>query len=72
MTLEEAIAASSVGAAAIPGVEDIIRYADGNTWWWLKDKYVKRDKPPSQKILESDGWHPFEPHQDHDYEMDNK
>ena len=60
MRLEEALNASSIGAAAIPAVEDIIYFRDGRTLWWLQDGYKDRGRPPGPKILESDGWHPFE------------
>ena len=61
MTFDEAVAASTVGAAAIPAVEDIVRTKDGTTWWWLQDRYVQRDKPLGEKILSSNGWHPIQP-----------
>jgi len=58
--LEEALNASSIGAAAFPLVEDIVYFRDGTTFWWLGTRYVDRDKPPRQAILEADGWHPYE------------
>lgn len=61
MTFDDAVAASTVGAAAFPAVEDIVRLKDDTTWWWLQDHYVQRDKPLGEKILSSDGWHPIQP-----------
>lgn len=59
MRLEEALAASSHDAAAIPAVEDIIYFRDGRTYWWTGTTYVLR-RAPGKHVLESDGWHPFE------------
>ena len=61
MTLEDAIAASTVRAAAFPTVEDIIRCENGATWWWLQTRYVQRDRPLSPRILASNDWHPVQP-----------
>lgn len=61
MRLEEALAASTVGAAGLPAVEDVIRCRDGTTWWWLNDHYIQRDQPLAERILSSDGWHPIKP-----------
>ena len=60
MTLDEAIAASTIGAAAIPNVEDIVRFADGSTFWWLQTRYIKRSVSLPTRILESNDWHPYE------------
>ena len=61
LTLDEAIDASTVNAAAFTAMQDIVRCGDGTTWWWLGKRYVKRDKPVSQRVLESDGWYPIQP-----------
>lgn len=61
MKLDEAIAASTVQAAGLPAVEDIIRCKNGTTWWWVQTRYIQRDKPLSDTILDSDAWHPIQP-----------
>lgn len=65
MTFDDAVAASTVGAAALPAVEDIVRTKDGTTWWWLQDRYVQRDRPLKPSLLESDDWHPIQPIKPH-------
>lgn len=62
MTLEEALAASTVNSAAFANVEDIVyRGFDRRVYWWLGSRYVMRDKPLPERVITSDGWHPIQP-----------
>lgn len=62
MTLEEALAASTVNSAAFPNVEDIVyRGFDQQVYWWLGSSYRMRDKPLPERVMTSDGWHPIQP-----------
>ena len=60
MRLEDALNASSIGAAALPAVADIVHCREGRTYWWLNTRYVDRGVQLHEGLLQSDNWHPFE------------
>lgn len=62
MSLAEALAASTVQSATFSNVEDIVHCGPtGQTWWWLKDRYVQRDRPLPPQLAQADGWFPVQP-----------
>lgn len=59
MTLQEALAASPVGAAGYPAVQDVVVMRNGQEYWWLGNGYIERSKDVPRTILNSNDWHPL-------------